>query len=466
MFSYKYRYLGLLFIIMALVTFESPNAVLAEICLADVNNDGVVDGQDLQTMADEFGTPDCTIGESPILWEAKLTAFMEADPPPSEPLRIVDRDGSLLMAVETIGRGRLVDQPAQDPEFTNIRDEPNEEMDPPERDLSDIRFGNQSLRVLNSGTGYEFRLILAGKFSQDIYDTHAKEGLDSARTTDDEPVDRDPTASDEPSAEGWSNDIDSRGIRTPTTAWPWRTISNFGGCTGTLIGPRHVITAAHCINKKGTNQWYTFTVTPGMNGVGTAPYGSSTISASPKPGDPFRWYFTPEPWRDCSAGENCGQWDWGMIIIPDRLGDKTGWMGYVARPASQLNTVAHWNRGYPICPAACGASNIDNSPTGCQTARLYGQPFSGSLGSYFNTGPDGWNRNISTNCDMSQGHSGSALYHYFFDSKLNKTVPVVAMVAIQETCCICSANTNFPNINRRITPGDLGIISFFRQWKP
>jgi hypothetical protein len=28
------------------------------------------------------------------------------------------------------------------------------------------------LRVLNSGTGFEFRLTMAGSFSQQIYETH------------------------------------------------------------------------------------------------------------------------------------------------------------------------------------------------------------------------------------------------------------------------------------------------------
>ena len=182
------------------------------------------------------------------------------------------------------------------------------------------------------------------------------------------------------------------------------------------------------------------------------------------PGDPFRWNFTPKGWRDCASNENCGQWDWGLIIIPDRLGNQTGWMGYVARPGGQLNGVSQFNRGYPVCWTSCGNSN--NSPAGCQEARLYGDTALCGNGTYYNTGPDGWNRNITNSCDMSGGHSGSAVYHYFFDPQLNKHVPVVAMVAIQQSCCFCGPSDNFPNASRRITPGDLGTISFFRQWKP
>lgn len=108
----------------------------------------------------------------------------------------------------------------------------------------------------------------------------------------------------------------------------------------------------------------------------------------------------------------------------------------------------------------CDADGADKS------LRLYGDVNLCAMGSYFNEGPDDWNRNISTSCDMSGGQSGSAVYHYFFDQVLGKWVPVVAGVAVQETCCFCSGSTNFPNVMRRITPGDLGTISFFRQWKP
>ena len=87
---------------------------------------------------------------------------------------------------------------------------------------------------------------------------------------------------------GWSNGNDSRIVRTPTTLWPWRAIAQFhsvGGdnsnCTGTLIGPRHLITAAHCINKMGTTTWYTFGVAPGRNGEDVFPYGDSVIDPNP-----------------------------------------------------------------------------------------------------------------------------------------------------------------------------------------
>src|SRR4029434_6777037 len=73
---------------------------------------------------------------------------------------------------------------------------------------------------------------------------------------------------------GWSNGVDTRILRTPTSLWPWRAIAQFrygntdeSRCTGTLIGPRHLVTAAHCINEKGTNNWYTIRGAPDNNGL-------------------------------------------------------------------------------------------------------------------------------------------------------------------------------------------------------
>jgi V8-like Glu-specific endopeptidase len=268
------------------------------------------------------------------------------------------------------------------------------------------------------------------------------------------------------SPDGWSNANDSRILRSPTTVWPWRTISQFtygsdeSRCSGTLIGPRHLITAAHCINQQGTNTWYTVKVTPGRNGVGISPYGSSTISVNPAPGTEA-WYFTPSPWRNPSTS-NPTQWDWGLIVIPNRLGNQTGWMGYVARPGSQLEAVDNLNRGYPLCDF----NEKPNAPAGCQKARLYGDTKNCNIGGYSYKGQDGWNRKLAVSCDLSGGHSGSPGYHYFFDSKLGQYVPVVSMVMVTEKCQFCSPSENYPNGARRITPGDLGVISWLRETFP
>lgn len=94
--------------------------------------------------------------------------------------------------------------------------------------------------------------------------------------------------------------------------------------TGVLVGPRHVLTTGHTLlansgRFKATDAW----VSPGLNG-GTAPFGrvqSSAFRTHPK------WF---------SGGVENNDYDYGMIILKDAIGEKTfkslgnaplGWWG-------------------------------------------------------------------------------------------------------------------------------------------
>ena len=104
---------------------------------------------------------------------------------------------------------------------------------------------------------------------------------------------------------GWSDGDDTRELLTPTTVWPWRAItqSSFDDddtqsrCTMTLIGPRHLITAAHCLVNFGTSNWKTRQLAPARDGLGVLPFGASQMTANPLAGVDA-WYIVPDPWLD------------------------------------------------------------------------------------------------------------------------------------------------------------------------
>ena len=127
------------------------------------------------------------------------------------------------------------------------------------------------------------------------------------------------------------------------TSYPWsafgRCETNFGPFSGVMIGPRHLLTCNHGVDWTPppgyAADWLTFT--PAYFD-GTAPFGSTYAT---------HVYWVKKDNNDGFSNGDEGQYDYVVLVLNDRIGDRTGWLGTRRYTDAWDPLAAWWHIGYP-----------------------------------------------------------------------------------------------------------------------
>lgn len=128
------------------------------------------------------------------------------------------------------------------------------------------------------------------------------------------------------------------------TSYPWsafgRCETNVGTFSGVMIGPRHLLTCNHGIDWSASQGfdagWLTFT--PAYFD-GDAPFGTTYATHT---------YYVKKGDSDFTLiSDDEALYDYVVVVLKDRMGDNTGWLGAREYVSDWNGLAAWWHIGYP-----------------------------------------------------------------------------------------------------------------------
>jgi V8-like Glu-specific endopeptidase len=179
------------------------------------------------------------------------------------------------------------------------------------------------------------------------------------------------------------------------------TKGQYESCSATLIGPKTVLTAAHCLYNHDTGNWQDdMFFVPGLNG--------STAADAPFGGYEYEDAYVVQGYIDNYQGfyGSVLPWDLGIVTLKEPIGENLGYLGFANY--DELGDFVANIVGYP-----------GDKPGGTMW-RATCQVLAENIG-------DGW---FQYDCDTFPGSSGSAVYAY--DETIKARVVVGVNVAESE----------------------------------